>query len=294
VVAELANGGADLVKSSASYTLSANVENLTLVGSSAINGTGNALNNVLTGNVGSNVLIGGAGNDTLVGGAGSDVLTGGAGADSMNGGDGFDIVSYENGSAGIYFHTGELWKSTGEAAGDSFVSIEGLKGTAHADEIIIAINDAKVWGGAGSDKITFVGTGSTAFGEDGNDELYGHNGIDILNGGNGNDELFGEGGNDTLEGSSGDDWLVGGSGNDTFVFRAGSGNDGVKDFQVHNGGTNGDVIQLHDQSVTSFAALMANATEWAGDSYINLDNGAEIKLYGVTLSQLSADDFSFA
>ena len=71
----------DTVKSSKNYTLGANLENLTLTGSAAINGTGNALNNVLTGNKGANVLNGGAGDDTLEGGIGNDTLTGGAGHD---------------------------------------------------------------------------------------------------------------------------------------------------------------------------------------------------------------------
>jgi len=71
----------DKVNSSISYTLKANVENLTLTDTTAINGTGNALNNLLVGNSGANVLNGGAGDDTLIGGAGKDVLTGGTGAD---------------------------------------------------------------------------------------------------------------------------------------------------------------------------------------------------------------------
>ena len=62
-------------------TLAANVENLTLTGAEAINGTGNELANVLTGNTGANTLTGGAGNDTLDGGAGADTLIGGVGND---------------------------------------------------------------------------------------------------------------------------------------------------------------------------------------------------------------------
>ena len=62
-------------------TLAANVENLILTGAAAINGTGNALANVLTGNTGANTLTGGAGNDTLDGGAGADILNGGLGDD---------------------------------------------------------------------------------------------------------------------------------------------------------------------------------------------------------------------
>lgn len=74
-------GGLDSVISSVSFTLGNYVENLTLNGSAAINGTGNALNNVLIGGSGNNVLNGGAGADKLDGGAGKDTLIGGAGAD---------------------------------------------------------------------------------------------------------------------------------------------------------------------------------------------------------------------
>ena len=73
-ITEAANGGTDLVQSSASHKLGANVENLTLTGTSLINGTGNDLNNLIQGNVAANLLNGGLGNDKLVGGIGTDAF----------------------------------------------------------------------------------------------------------------------------------------------------------------------------------------------------------------------------
>jgi Ca2+-binding RTX toxin-like protein len=81
VINESSNPDIDTVISSVSYTLGAYVEGLVLTGSAAINGTGNALENVIGGNDGANMLNGGGGSDLLTGGLGVDVLTGGEGAD---------------------------------------------------------------------------------------------------------------------------------------------------------------------------------------------------------------------
>ncbi|WP_297324089.1 calcium-binding protein [Nitrosomonas sp.] len=80
-IIENPGAGTDKVSSSVTYTLSANVENLTLTGTIAINGTGNAQANSITGNGVNNQLNGGAGNDILNGGTGTNTLTGGANAD---------------------------------------------------------------------------------------------------------------------------------------------------------------------------------------------------------------------
>jgi Ca2+-binding RTX toxin-like protein len=75
--------GTDIVRSAVTWTLGDFVENLTLTGTAAINGTGNELANVLTGNTAANRLDGGLGTDTLVGGKGNDILTGGSGEDTF-------------------------------------------------------------------------------------------------------------------------------------------------------------------------------------------------------------------
>ena len=74
-------GVADQVNASLTWSLGANLENLTLTGKAAINGTGNELANLITGNSNSNQLSGGIGNDTIDGGLGKDKLTGGDGDD---------------------------------------------------------------------------------------------------------------------------------------------------------------------------------------------------------------------
>ena len=79
---ELADGGTDSVRSSVSYTLMAEVENLLLTGTASISGTGNGGNNSITGNGADNMLTGAGGDDTLNGGLGADGMTGGTGNDT--------------------------------------------------------------------------------------------------------------------------------------------------------------------------------------------------------------------
>ncbi|MBF0628724.1 MAG: calcium-binding protein [Magnetococcales bacterium] len=93
VVVESVGAGTDQVKSSITWTLGDNLENLTLTGSSAIQGIGNTLPNTLLGNSGTNTLRGLAGNDLLDGNAGADILSGGDGNDQLIGDSGSDTLT---------------------------------------------------------------------------------------------------------------------------------------------------------------------------------------------------------
>jgi Ca2+-binding RTX toxin-like protein len=160
-VFESANQGRDTVRSSVSYTLGANLENLTLVGA-ALNGTGNGLANAIIGNGNENTLLGGGGNDILSGGAeddhlfggsGNDRLSGGADNDDLTGGAGADVLT---GGAGAddfqFFFTSE---ST-PALRDMITDFRRAQG----DQIDVSAIDANT-GAAGNQEFTFGGSDAT-------------------------------------------------------------------------------------------------------------------------------------
>ncbi|WP_132257159.1 beta strand repeat-containing protein, partial [Methylobacterium segetis] len=128
------SSGTDTVRTAlASYTLGANVENLTYTGNGAFSGTGNTLNNVLTGgnaaagdtltgDEGDDTLDGNGGNDTLLGGVGNDTLTGGTGNDIVNGGDGDDVITWSASFLGLTPDGRDVVNGGTEGAGgDRFV-----------------------------------------------------------------------------------------------------------------------------------------------------------------------------
>ena len=183
VVIELAGEGTDTVQSSVSYTLADNVENLTLTGTAAINGTGNGLNNVLTGNVASNVLTGGAGNDTLNGGAGADTLVGGAGN---------DIYTVDN-----------VGDAVTELAGEGTDRVLSSVNYTLSDNVEnLTLTGAAVLTGTGN-ALANVLTGNTAA-----STLRGLDGNDTLTGGTGATTMVGGAGNDTYNVVNVGDWVV--------------------------------------------------------------------------------------
>jgi Ca2+-binding RTX toxin-like protein len=92
MIIEASSSGTDKVMSAITYTLGTGLDNLTLTGSAAIDGTGNQGTNVITGNTAANTLSGLGGNDTLIGLAGDDRLDGGIGTDILRGGAGADVL----------------------------------------------------------------------------------------------------------------------------------------------------------------------------------------------------------
>jgi Ca2+-binding RTX toxin-like protein len=106
-ITEAAGAGIDSVlTSSASFTLAANVDNLTFTGAGGFTGTGNGSDNVIAGAGGTDVLAGGGGNDTLIGNGGVDSLDGGAGADTLIGGAGNDVMNGGTGNDSFVFAAG--------------------------------------------------------------------------------------------------------------------------------------------------------------------------------------------
>ena len=256
IVTELSGEGADKVISSISYILSDNVENLSLTGSAAINGTGNALNNVIVGNGAPNILDGAAGddtlnggiaNDTLIGGAGNDVLNGAAGADAMTGGTGND--TYYVAAAGDV-----VTELSGEGTDKVLASISYVL-TDNVESLTltgtVAINGA---GNALANTLVGNAENNLLNGGDGADTLNGAAGLDFLEGMAGNDVLSDTSGSGYFNGGIGNDTLTGGIGNDLFI--GGSGND------VINTGTGADVIAFNkgDGQDTFNASIGADNT----------------------------------
>ncbi|WP_026942865.1 calcium-binding protein [Hellea balneolensis] len=180
--------------------------------------TGSDTNDILSGEGGNDTLIGGIGDDTLQGGLGADILIGGDGADSIDGGDGFDTLDFRNALAGVSLDL-ETGGTGGEAAGDSYSSIERLYGSDFNDTI------------NGTDSNEFL------YGEDGNDTINGGGGIDRIYGGEGDDIQRGQDGNDQLYGSAGADQLNGGAGFDIANY---SGATSAIALDMSTGGTLGD------------------------------------------------------
>ncbi len=178
----------------------------------------------VTGSNANDFLVGGAGNDTLSGGLGSDILVGGGGSDALIGGGNRDTASYATSLSRVSADLLTPSVNQGDAAGDTYNSIENLVGSAFNDQLRGDLLNNVLDGGAGNDRL---------YGRLGDDRLNGGAGNDFLAGGNGVDSLNGGEGDDELLGGLGADILIGGTGNDTFVFRSrDEGSDRIGGFDV--------------------------------------------------------------
>jgi Ca2+-binding RTX toxin-like protein len=266
VVVEGAGAGTDLVKSSIGYALAANVENLTLTGTAAINGTGNALNNVIIGNAGANSLAGGAGNDTLDGWAGNDLFDGGTGADRLIGGVGDDTYVVDN-----------VLDVVTEAAG------------ACTDLVYPSINYTLA---ANVENLTLLGTAAiNGTGNALNNAILGNDGTNSLSGGDGADSLAGGAGNDWFDGWAGAALTIGGDGLDTFVIKQGFGRDTIADFGAT--AANQDLLQVSTSVFANMQAFMAGASQVGSDVIVTATPNDVLTLKNVTLASLDATDLRF-
>ena len=227
--------------------------------------TGDVGDNLIEGGTGADTLRGGDGIDTLRGGTGDDVLMGGAGADIIDGGDGFDVASYADSAAGLVLDVANYARNTGDAAGDSYVSIEGLVGSDFADQVSGDDGANRLDGGGGDDVVRGLGGDDTLAGGAGNDSVDGGDGNDLVDGGDGNDSLLGGVGNDTLAGGAGNDSLDGGTGADALA--GGVGNDTLL------GGDGADALS-GDAGNDSLAGGAGNDTLLGGDGGDTLEGGA--------------------
>jgi Ca2+-binding RTX toxin-like protein len=252
VLVEAAAGGSDTVISSITYSLAAELENLTLVGA-ALNGTGTAVANVITGNAANNLLSGLGGDDTLDGGGGNDTLDGGAGNDTY-----------------VVDSTLDVLVEAAAGGTDTVISTVSLTLAENVDNLVL--------GGAAA----LNGSGNTAA-----NVLTGNAANNQLAGQAGNDTLSGGLGNDTLNGGIGNDLLSGGAGLDLFVFNSllASNVDTISDFAA------GDLFQLDRTIFTALSAgaTLTAAEFLAGAGVATATNAQQRILHNTTSGALLYD-----
>ncbi|MFN7678039.1 MAG: Calx-beta domain-containing protein, partial [Cyanobacteriota bacterium] len=196
----------DTLQSAITRTLPVNVENLKLIGTASINGTGNARDNIITGNSGDNILTGAGGNDQYC--FNVMALQGMDRIEELVAG-GIDTLDFTGTALPVRINLGNTSVQN--------VVPGHLKLTLSSDGVI-----ENVVGGGGPDRIVGNTLNNSLAGVAGNDQLLGGNGDDVLNGG------------------LGDDILTGGTGNDNFVFgnpaswNAAIGTDVIVDFTSDN------------------------------------------------------------
>lgn len=263
VVTELLNQGTDTVMSSVTYTLSTDVENITLTGSGNIDATGNDLDNTLTGNSGNNVLTGGLGDDVYVIDAGDTVAENlGEGNDTILSSITFSLAASASNVENLTLTGSANIDGTGDAGDNTLTGNAGintLTGGAGNDTYYVGTGDVVVeLAGEGTDtvvsNVTFV-LNPASFVENltlgGTAAINGtgDNGDNVITGNSAKNVLTALAGNDTLDGGIGADTMIGGTGDDTYYV------DNTGDVVTEQAGEGTDIVHSTAATYTLSANL---------------------------------------
>lgn len=284
VVVERAGEGNDTIVASVTMTLVAEVENLILqAGTRTLNGSGNALDNVLTGNSGDNQLNGLAGNDRLVGGLGNDRLSGDDGADLLQGGAGTDRLT---GGLGADTFLG----TQADLAGDTITDLSVgdrivVSNLAYADANPTRIGDVLSLGAGAS--VTLLDAASTRLVL--NAAGAGGTQISAVNRFTGLADFDGNGHSDLLWREAGGDfstWSVSGNVagnklamNSTYVGGVGT-NWTIAETFDFNGDGRSDIL-WREQGAGQFTIWNGQGSRWAQNSYSDNSVSSDWKIAGV-------------
>lgn len=316
VAVEYAGEGSDTVQTALAWTLAEHLENLTLTGSAAVDGTGNSSDNTLVGNAGANVLRGLEGDDLLDGGAGADILVGGAGDDRYVVDRSTDVVVEDTAEGVDTVYSRVSWTlgdylehlvltgtanitGKGNALDNSIAGNAGnntLDGGAGADFMAGGLgNDIYVVDDAGDAVYESEGGGADTVKSAITHVLAAHvenliltgtaavdatgNALDnLLTGNSAANLLTGLQGNDTLDGKAGADVMYGGQGDDVYVV------DNAGDFIIELVGEGMDTVRsslsqvlgAHLENLVLTGSANRSATGNALDNVISGNNGANV------------------